>query len=651
MQPDLARVRDLIAAMKREGHDDAAIIAELVRRWPDLESAVAAELVASAPDPEPRRPVKAPAGPDPSSGTGDLDAEIRRRLSGRGRPPSTAKVVGDILAMPNFSHCTPGQLAPMVEAARGEVERAKQGKKIKPSKEDEALEIAQKIDAETGGELACFNPPETPRATPTFSRKQADGSYRDLPPEAVQDLFNKAAGRPLSPSEFSLVSWFLSTAVLENRGSATNQTGLACKNGMITFDPPGFTPGRPEKPCQFTIPREFIEGDLENPAELGIVRDWAPWGQEPLFLLEVIARVLLTQPAGDFLACFGPGGDGKSTFFEFIERLIGPWNVCRPSPYEFSKERRQRGVAELRGKLLCLLDDVGDDILQTMGTFIKEKATAPTLQGAKLYEDPISFPNTATLAILGNKPPRRTDHTRGFFDRYNLTVWANRIRFTPGEVADIEKKWAADAGAMDAIFSFAVHLAWRFCETGRWFHQSDAQEAEALSDTLARSETRFLWERFDRDPEGFLSWTEIEDQWCLWWPDYNNRDRFDRDVFIEAVAATWQGEEVRRQIDRERYRGVVGIRIVQKERNKAKPKKPSIDEAFSKFTEVDKKQSGQKTPYFPPLSFKEKELNKEVNKNTKRRDPGNMGNSGHSEERPQGPKLNEAGYPEDWDKV
>ena len=390
-----------------------------------------------------------------------------------------------------------------------------------------------------------------------------------------------------------------------NRGSATIQTGLACNNGLITFDPPTWTPGRPDKPCQFTIPRAFIpdRGALPDPLALGIVQGWAPWGQDPLFLLEMIARVLLPKPPGDFLACFGPGGDGKSTFFEFIEALIGPGNVCRPNPSEFSKERRHRGVAGLRGKLLCLLDDVGEDVFQIMGTFLKEQPTAPILQGARLYEDPISFPNTATLAILGNRLPKRTDHSRGFFDRYHLSIWPNRIRSTAGDVADIEKKWALNAREMDLVFSLGVHLAWQYMESGRWYHHNDRQESEALSDALAGPEARFLWERFDRDPVGFLPWAEIEEAWRAWWPDYNNRPRFDRDVFLEGLSATWQGEAVRKQINRERYRGVVGLRIMPKGQSVARPEKPSIGAVFGNLEKGDGIQSGQKTPYFSPLSF------------------------------------------------
>lgn len=509
-------------------------------------------------------------------------------------------------------------------------------KRPRVSKEDEALEVARKIDAATGGEIACFNPPETPRATPTFSRKQEDDSFRDMAPKEVQDQWNEAAGRPLSPSEFTLVSWYLATAVLRNRGTATLQTGLACKNGLITFDPPGFVPGRPDRPCQFTVPREFFpEWDsLPDPLSLEIIQGWKPWGQDPLFLLEVVARVLLTQPAGDFLACFGPGGDGKSTFFEFIEVLIGPWNVCRPNPYEFSKERRNRGIAELRGKLLCLLDDAGEDTFVAMGTFLKEQPTAPTLQGARLYEDPISFPNTATLAILGNRLPKRTDHSRGFFDRYNLSIWPNRIRFTPGDVADIEKKWAENAREMDLIFSYGVHLAWHFVASGRWYRFNDRQESEALSDCLARAEARFLWERFDREPGGFLPWGAIEEEWKLWWPDYNNRDRFDRDRFLEALSATWQGEEVRKQIDRERYRGVEGLRIVPKTRNNSEMEKPSIDSVFRKQTDGTENKVARKTHIFS-LLFNEENGKKEKEKSIEKSAPGNMGQSGHITESPQ----------------
>ncbi len=511
-------------------------------------------------------------------------------------------------------------------------------KKPQASREDEALEIARKVDQETGGELACFNPPETPRATPTFSEKQEDGSFRDMKAKDTHDLFNSVAPRPLTPADYSLVAWFLSSAVLRNRGSATIQTGLACKNGLITFDPPAFVPGRPEKPCQFTVPREFSpEWDsLPDPLSLEIIQGWKPWGQDPLFLLEVIARVLLTQPSGDFIACFGPGGDGKSTFFEFIEVLIGKWNACRPNPYDFSKERRNRGIADLRGKLLCLLDDAGEDAFQTMGTFLKEQPTAPTLQGARLYEDPISFPNTATLVILGNRLPKRPDHSRGFFDRYHLTLWPNRIRFTPGDVADIEKKWAENAREMDLIFSYGVHLAWHFIRSGRWYRFNDRQESEALSDCMAKPEARFLWERFDQEPGAFLPWGAIEEEWRAWWPDYNNRDRFDRDNFLEALSATWQGEEIRKQMERERYRGVAGLRIVPKTRNNGKTEKPSIDEVFSNSRNRAENEVARKAHISGSSLCVGENKNEKNEKAIEIGPPPDMGFSGHIDESPQG---------------
>ena len=455
-------------------------------------------------------------------------------------------------------------------------------KKKRQSKDELCFEIAQKFDESTGGQIACFTPPETARSTPVFSEMQPNGSYLPMKPEALQDALNAAAGRALSPSEFTLVCWYLASAVLRNRGSATLQTGLQCKNGFVTFDPPAFTPGKSDKPCQFYIPREFFpEWDsLPDPLSLEIIQGWKPWGQDVLFLLEIIARVLLTQPAGDFLACFGPGGDGKSTFFEFIEALIGAWNVLRTSAYEFSKDRRNRGVASLNGVLLALLDDAGEDTFQIMGTFLKEVATAPSLAGARLYEDPISFLSTVFLAILGNRLPKRNDHSRGFYDRDHVSIWPNRIRNTSGDVSDIEKLWARNEHEMDLIFSYAVNLAWNFTRTGRWHHHNDPQESERLSDALASTEARFLWERLDGEMDAFLAWDDIEDTYRDWWPDPDHRPRFDRDRFLEALSATWQGTAQRKQIHGERVRGVIGLRIVPKTRNSEYSEKPSIDAVF-----------------------------------------------------------------------
>jgi len=524
----------------------------------------------------------------------------------------------------------------------------KQKRKKEPTRDEFCYEVACKVDVDTAGKLACFSPPETARSTPVFSEMQENGSFLAMKSEAVQDRLNASAGRALSMLEFTAVCWFLSSAVLRNRGSATLQTGLACKNGFIRFDPCSFTPGRPDKPCQFYIPREFFPewNSLPDPMTLEIIQGWKPWGQDVLFLLEIIARVLLTQPAGDFLACFGPGGDGKSTFFEFIEVLIGPWNVLRTSAFEFSKDRRNRGIASLNGVLLALLDDAGEDAFQVMGSFLKEIATAPILSGARLYEDPISFPNTTLMAILGNKLPRRIDFSRGFNDRDHKSIWPNRIRNTSGDLADVEKLWAKNEREMDLIFSYAVHLAWHFASTGRWYHHNNPQESERLSDALATTEARFLWEQFEPDPLGFLSWANIKDAYCSWWPDPDHRKRLDRDKFIEALSATWQGTKQRKQIQGDRLRGVTGLRIVPKTRNGEYSEKPSISEVFPNSQNGTETKVAQKRHVSSGIISKEEIGNNK--KDIERFAGGLVAFPDHSE---QGPQLSEDGYPKSWDQV
>ncbi len=507
-------------------------------------------------------------------------------------------------------------------------------KKKTEESQKEMLRIAVKINEMTHGELLCLAPPKSARDPISFFRVQPEGHILPVPPETLQDLYNEAAGRPLLPQEHTLTGWFLATSVLEHRGGQVIQTGVLCKNGFIEFGRnPGFNPQRPAQPTQFYVPRKYIaEDDLLPPLEeLEVVKSWQAWGIDFLELLEVVGHAVLTDPSGDYYLFFGPGGEGKSTYMKFNSLLLGEWNVHFTSAEEFSGERRLRGIAAIRGRLLVVIDDAPARVLDVMGNFLKEATTADTLTGAALYENPTSFANTAAFAILSNHPSHSKDSSRGGRDRVQVIVWGNRLRATTGGVHGIEKTWGDHVDELDVIFSYAVRLAMDFARSGKWRCSRTPDRNQFIIDSLASTEGKFLWECFEQAEENMVSWDEVKDCYDLWWRDYDHRPTFDQDRFLNAVDVTWGGKATRKQVDGHRFRGVLGIRPIQKHGHLDCPR-PSLADVFPMKNTV---KSGQENPQICPTSsrIKKEGNNDEYEKDESHEQEGaedSVGILGHS---------------------
>ncbi|PKN28128.1 MAG: hypothetical protein CVU65_00165 [Deltaproteobacteria bacterium HGW-Deltaproteobacteria-22] len=476
--------------------------------------------------------------------------------------------------------------------------------------EDEYVVIARGVARSTGDSLVCIEPPSRPSMTPTFHRVNTEGHLSPVRPEELHDLFNTVAGRPLEPSEFTLVAWYLATAVLEFRGGEVLQKGILCKNGFISFElDRWFTPGRPKQPAVFYVPRTFIEDPTQLPPleSLKTIQAWERWGVNIVALIEMIARLLLTRQTGICIIFWGPGGEGKSTFMKYVAILVGDSNILHAQIADFTGERRLRGISTLRGKLLAVFDDAPHNVFDILGPFIKEATTAETLTGAPVYQDATSFLNTSLIVILSNHPSIGKDRTRGGADRRNVHVWSHRIRYTAENQMDAELAWTQDEAEMDIIFSYGVHFARRYLETGTWQYTQPVEEAVYLAEALTTVEARFLWERFQQSESHYISWDDIDVAYNKWWPDYDHRDTFSHDRFFAAVEVTWGGEVCRRQEDHYRTRGVTGIKLLPKQKPTFTPKPGLADVDLG----VGQVVSGQKNPRIEGYPFRGEEKEEE----------------------------------------
>jgi putative DNA primase/helicase len=127
-------------------------------------------------------------------------------------------------------------------------------------------------------------------------------------------------------------------------------------------------------------------------------------------LLEIVGAALSpTYEHGKFLILFGEGSNGKSTFFELVEELLGQDNVSGWTLQDLSENRFAN--ADLVGKFANVAPDMPGKRLQETGT-LKTLTGGDQTMAERKGEDAFEFVNTATLMFGANRPPAIPEPSR-----------------------------------------------------------------------------------------------------------------------------------------------------------------------------------------------------------------------------------------------
>lgn len=132
------------------------------------------------------------------------------------------------------------------------------------------------------------------------------------------------------------------------------------------------------------------------------------------------------EPIQAFIMIISSGGDGKTTFANYLQRLLGKENVAHVSLENLTDDMSNNfSLSELAGKYLNIHDDISK-------SFIKNPAAIKNLTGGGEMNAPvknksdITFSNHAKLLFIGNEEPSFSDTSNGFKRRANI-VHFNRI--------------------------------------------------------------------------------------------------------------------------------------------------------------------------------------------------------------------------------
>jgi putative DNA primase/helicase len=200
----------------------------------------------------------------------------------------------------------------------------------------------------------------------------------------------------------------------EDFGASADDPKVCLSNGVLDLRTRELTPHNPEHKFFRALPVAY-DPDAESPRFDRFLDDITGRSEDKRVLCEMIGYCL--WPAYDyraFLVLYGDGANGKSTFFEVVERFIGEENVSNCTLQQLASDRFAK--ADLYEKLANIAPDLPDTKLTDTGA-VKELTGEDTSRAEKKYKPAFEFTNRATLMFGANQLPDLGDPTPAIADR------------------------------------------------------------------------------------------------------------------------------------------------------------------------------------------------------------------------------------------
>ena len=198
--------------------------------------------------------------------------------------------------------------------------------------------------------------------------------------------------------------------------------------------------------------------------------------EEAEFVYELFGYMLLprkTMETAVFLE--GVGSNGKSVLMDVMKHFIGKESFSEVVPTSLNGNN-EYAIADIYGKSLNVVDDLGDDVIEGVGAF-KSIISGKSLRGRQIYRSAFSFvPNT--LCVFGcNKVPQTTDTSPGYFRRMRIVKFVNVFEGESKNRTLIDE--LRECGEMSGIFNRGIEAIKRVIIRG------DFTGAKTVSDMKA----------------------------------------------------------------------------------------------------------------------------------------------------------------------
>lgn len=137
------------------------------------------------------------------------------------------------------------------------------------------------------------------------------------------------------------------------------------------------------------------------------------------------------------IIAMGDGGNGKSTYFNLLHRVLGgyAWAISSEILTADTRKNKAPELAELRGKRLAIAAELEEGMRLDTGTVKKICSTDP-INAEKKYCAPFSFIPSHSIVLYTNHLPKVGTNDRGTWDRIIVIPFNARFRGEADEKKD-----------------------------------------------------------------------------------------------------------------------------------------------------------------------------------------------------------------------
>jgi putative DNA primase/helicase len=299
-----------------------------------------------------------------------------------------------------------------------------------------------------------------------------------------------------------------------------DDTLIACKNGVVNLETKELVP---HSPTEFHLQRANASYDPEAqcPIWLSFLDQVFNGDRELINYIHVGLGYSTTGITQDhlFFICHGNGRNGKGTLLDTIIYVLGDY--ARTSEFEIflqtkkdlTDARRAMAIGNLKGKRFIVASE-NKDSTQLNSALVKKLTGGDQLEGAPLYQLPVTFWPTHKIWLSGNHMPAITEGTDAIWERVKAIPFLNKYVGTDDKKS-LREEFKAEA---DGIFKWLVDGAYEYVHNGMpELPQSIMDKNQHYRDENDKLSI-FIKECLERTPKQTIRLVEMTsryDAWCL----------------------------------------------------------------------------------------------------------------------------------------
>lgn len=165
------------------------------------------------------------------------------------------------------------------------------------------------------------------------------------------------------------------------------------------------------------------------------------------------------------IIAYGKGGNGKTTFFNLISKVLGDYagTISPEVLIQKGKANECYEKADLRGRRLVVAAELNEGVLMNTAV-MKHLTSTDTIKARQIYKEPIEFKPSHTLIMHTNHRPKVDTTDSGTWDRIAVVPFTHRFRGQKGERKNYAEELYKECGG--AVLQWMIDGAKRFIESG-----------------------------------------------------------------------------------------------------------------------------------------------------------------------------------------